>query len=517
MPAQAHRTAFLRCRRNNYHTARLVRRYLNRHDVDVFFENQKFTEAYDEAFLHAQMATRAHYIFIATPGALRRAQTHPDDWLKQELLAAHHANRSLILLAFANVDMQAVYSCLTGDLRPLRDAPLITLDLDDLSTSLANLKSALLKPVDVTLKRLPCMYHAEAKKREAFNEAQPYPTRDEVAAEFLLEQAFVVYDSADWPQAETLFSGVIATDPDSGVAYHLRGAIRAARQKYTDAEADFTSAIRLQPNHADPVCSRAQNRLFGLQDLDGALDDFNRALQIFPGYWEALTGRAAANLYRGDFTAAHKDAQNALDLNPEHSEARYYRGLARHYLGNLDDALDDYIAAGPGLGDYVDLYRNRGLLRLQREEYARALTDLDYTIELDTADADARMYRGMARHGLGRLDEALADYRSLWEDDARAAAALNNSGEVALEQERFEQARELFTRAQAQHSDWDAPAAGLALALFALDRRDEAAQSWTDLINKDDRHRHLNWLRSSYNWRPPLIDLARQLTEALDH
>jgi uncharacterized protein (TIGR02996 family) len=125
------------------------------------------------------------------------------------------------------------------------------------------------------------------------------------------------------------------------------------------------------------------------EKLEKARIEFAEALQISPNDAEArfLSGRVAERL--GNPRAAASMYQGAVDVNPEHVQAR--ANLARLYLfaGTPDMALE---LIKPGLDkhpDDPDLLTVRAGVRSQRQDSAGALADAEHAVRIDPANEGA--------------------------------------------------------------------------------------------------------------------------------
>ena len=65
-------------------------------------------------------------------------------------------------------------------------------------------------------------------------------------------------------------------------------------------------------------------------DLDGALADENKAVEIDPNIAEAYYNRGFIKRAKGDLDGALADETKAIELNPSFAQAHYNRGLVRH-------------------------------------------------------------------------------------------------------------------------------------------------------------------------------------------
>src|SRR5438477_630609 len=70
-------------------------------------------------------------------------------------------------------------------------------------------------------------------------------------------------------------------------------------------------------------------------DFDGAIPDFNRAIELDPKFAMAFSNRAGAKSGRGDLEGAIADCTRALELKPNNPSAYQNRAVARMHKGDL--------------------------------------------------------------------------------------------------------------------------------------------------------------------------------------
>ncbi|MFO8021961.1 MAG: tetratricopeptide repeat protein, partial [Perlabentimonas sp.] len=68
---------------------------------------------------------------------------------------------------------------------------------------------------------------------------------------------------------------------------------------------------------------------FKSEDLMGALNDLNKAIELDPDFPEAYNIRGNLKCALGDFKGALKDFDKAIALNPDEGIIYYNRGLLR--------------------------------------------------------------------------------------------------------------------------------------------------------------------------------------------
>jgi tetratricopeptide (TPR) repeat protein len=131
------------------------------------------------------------------------------------------------------------------------------------------------------------------------------------------------------------------------------------------ALADLNRAIELDSGLAPIYANRGQlvkayaNRgasYLRKGDVDGALADFDRAIELQPQAPEALAGRAQANLKKGLAAKALPDVEQALSLDPNDPFAHDTRAHVLAALGRRKEAIAEYrkaLAIEPDLQESV--------------------------------------------------------------------------------------------------------------------------------------------------------------------
>jgi tetratricopeptide (TPR) repeat protein len=139
-------------------------------------------------------------------------------------------------------------------------------------------------------------------------------------------------------------------------------------------------------------------------DLEGALRELDRAVEVSPGSAAAWFNRGLARRALKDCRAAVKDFARALELRPDFFNALYQRGNCRQALGSSQLAIEDYsrAAALPGRIDArflayfgrADAYRRLGRLEEADADYTQVIAMRTDTTALRSR-AWVRFYRGL--------------------------------------------------------------------------------------------------------------------------
>ena len=210
-------------------------------------------------------------------------------------------------------------------------------------------------------------------------------------------------------------------------AYNNRGYFEDAAGNGEAAMADYTAAIRLDPDNADPFENRAV--LYANQgDTDHAIADYTAAIEIDGQRSTAFANRGLAWATKGEPDKALADFNEAIRLAPDVASFYYDRGYSYQDISDLDAAIADFSEAVRLDPKLSDAFVSRGLAYADKLDPDRAIADYDAALRLKPADANALFDRGNAWADKGDYARAVADYSATLAIDRRDAFALKSRG-----------------------------------------------------------------------------------------
>src|SRR5262245_52337501 len=166
-----------------------------------------------------------------------------------------------------------------------------------------------------------------------------------VAAENAARDAGAALARGNLDQAVALYSEALQdkTLPNERRAILLsdRGVAYARLQNPKEAIEDFNRAIQLFPEYA-AIYNNRGNVLLGIGAVREALKDFDRALMLAPGYAAAYSNRAGAELKQGEIALATADYSKAIALVPVNPAAFTGRGRAHLASRRPGAAIQDF-------------------------------------------------------------------------------------------------------------------------------------------------------------------------------
>jgi tetratricopeptide (TPR) repeat protein len=220
--------------------------------------------------------------------------------------------------------------------------------------------------------------------------------------------------------------GLIQADPGTphtSWSYTIRGNQRLDREEFDRAIADYTEAIRLDPENAHARLNRGI-ALVRKEQYAEAIPDLDQAICMEPGL--------------------------AKDYNSLLADAYVHRGADRQQLGRDEQAVADYTEALRINPDNVYAYVNRGLIYFHQRDDERAIADFTSVLRREPARIDVLVWRGHAHLFRKRWDDALHDFNEavrLKPDNASAyylrGFARESKGEKAAAEADFRQAQQI--------------------------------------------------------------------------
>jgi tetratricopeptide (TPR) repeat protein len=264
--------------------------------------------------------------------------------------------------------------------------------------------------------------------------ARPRRALGIAAALLLLGLAgLTVRQSQIWRDSDALWSAAIRIDPDVYYTWHNRGRAKAGIGNLDGAIADFTRAIELRSGFPDPWRERGRTwAKKGRADLAAA--DLDVALHLEPQRADVAFELGMAESRSGKPREAIRHFSRALELRPDFPEALLQRARLFAISGDLKAAaadLDEALQRRPSFA----LHFERATVRAVGGNMEGAIADFTEAIRLKPDEPDAYARRGVARLERGDRKGATEDFLKALEL-APAAWPARRFVEQSLEQAR---------------------------------------------------------------------------------
>jgi tetratricopeptide (TPR) repeat protein len=240
---------------------------------------------------------------------------------------------------------------------------------------------------------------------------------------------------------------------------------RAQAQRDARAQVHFNTALGLKRRGLD----------------DSALAEFGMALEFNPRLTEAYMGMG--DIYRGwgSLQLADQRYRQAVELEPDLFDARYYLALTRQLMGRFDEAVTAYQHALILRPNDLRTHLNLASAYLQDGQPEQALTHARRAIELDRSSQPAWINLAANYALLRRFDDAVNAYRTAAELGQMNDRVLLGLAEAHLQLGNFQRAANVL-RALSQRVDDPAAQERLGYALFRLRRFEEALVAYNQAL-----------------------------------
>jgi tetratricopeptide (TPR) repeat protein len=226
---------------------------------------------------------------------------------------------------------------------------------------------------------------------------------------------------------------------DRAVAYGRLGQTRLAIE-------DFNRAAQLFPEYAALYNNRG-NTLLAAGQMREAIKDFDRAILLTPGYAVAYHNRAGAFMRLGQTADAIRDYTKAIELMP--ASAAPLSGRGRAFLAEARPyaAMRDFSRALLSDVRFSAAYRARAEAKIEVERFEDAAEDLSRAIAYEPGNAEIFVLRGQAYLASSNAASAIKDFSRAIELSPRSVEAHQGRGLAHAKAEAFEEAEADLARA----------------------------------------------------------------------
>lgn len=190
-----------------------------------------------------------------------------------------------------------------------------------------------------------------------------------------------------------------AKDEEKANLHFARGTLYNTVVNLNSAMEDFNKAIELAPDHIPALLNRAYTRYKTVETIKAleAETPVNQTLQI-----GVTTVQPGANIQSEekrilDYDLIIDDLERILSIEPDFEFAHYNLGIIQAVMRNFDGAIEHFSAAIDANPDMAEAWFNRGLTNIFMENDSVGTLDLSKAGELGIFKA----YNVIKRYGMG--------------------------------------------------------------------------------------------------------------------
>ena len=224
-----------------------------------------------------------------------------------------------------------------------------------------------------------------------------------------------------------------------GRAHYNLGVIQQSQGKLDEAAAAYQRALQLKPGFVE-----ALNDLGNVFKLQGKLEEagacYQQVLRWKPDYAAAHCNLGVVLHDLGQLDHAVACCQRALQLQPDYATAHYNLATLLKDQGKLDESEACYRRALQLQPDYALAHYNLGIVCQSLGKLHDAMACYQRELQLQPNLPEAHNNLGNVYHELGQLDAAQVCYRRALQQQPGYALAYNNLGNILRDQGKVDSA-----------------------------------------------------------------------------
>jgi putative PEP-CTERM system TPR-repeat lipoprotein len=279
------------------------------------------------------------------------------------------------------------------------------------------------------------------------------------------------------PKAEAALADALRAKPDHPAALLLQARVLANRGDAEQAGRIVDAVLAKAPGDAEAVRSKGE-LLLRANDLDGALAQFRKALEIDAGDVSAHAAVMNLLLRRADLDGAAKQLASLQQVRPRHLQTIFYDAriaLARGDTKAGEERLQVLLKGAP---DNREVLYMAGAFALQKGELLAAEQHLGKLVQIEPGSIDARQMLARVYLRSGEPAKVLETLAPVLESPSPTAEALSMAGSASLVSGDAKTAEGYLARAAKLRPD---DAAGKTALVVARAMQGDAERGMADL------------------------------------
>jgi tetratricopeptide (TPR) repeat protein len=232
----------------------------------------------------------------------------------------------------------------------------------------------------------------------------------------ILFSAISFVKSKSYQDEDSYIDATIKYNGRTEVAYLQRGFYKQQLNDNYGALDDYNKAIDVDSSYATAYNNRAVIK-YNMKDYSNSILDCNKAITLDNKYASAYQNRANCFFMQGKYNNALADFSLAIKYNQhnknDNSMSFYRRGMSYFALKDYPKASSDFNSCIANDVNFSQVYLDKGNLLLNIAKYKEALLCFDTAIKLDSQFYDAYYLRAATRLYLGNIEDAKKDCQKI--------------------------------------------------------------------------------------------------------
>ncbi len=238
---------------------------------------------------------------------------------------------------------------------------------------------------------------------------------------------------------------------------------------------EFDKAIECDGNYGEPHVNLAS--IYQMKgDFETALKHYARAMDIGEGHPEMFHNLGILHLTQQNNDTAAECFRQALELKPYYSSAHKHLGKVYQLQGKRDEALKSYESALAGDQPDDEAHYLKGTLHIEAGNFTSALESFE---KINRNYLDTEFQLGCAHYGLARYNQARGCFQKSYEKEPSNLVYTHNYAQTLLNCKDYAQALPLFEKCLKSTQPGELPYLPLHIAKcqFYVGQKDEAAKA----------------------------------------
>lgn len=212
-------------------------------------------------------------------------------------------------------------------------------------------------------------------------------------------------------EAIASYQAALKLEPLSAQAHNNLGNVLKDVERYAEAITHYQTAIEVDPRHLAAWFNMG-NACWSLGRLAEAGQCFEKSLELMPRLFEAMRCRAIVAIEMGQPATAEPLLRELAEARGEDAEIHTLLGGCLLGLGSTEEAIDSFDRAIELDENQLQPWFGLGCARTELGEFAAAIGDFSRGLAVDPQHAESHHNLARCLFELGRLDEALIQFRA---------------------------------------------------------------------------------------------------------
>ena len=194
--------------------------------------------------------------------------------------------------------------------------------------------------------------------------------------------------SRDWRDEFTLWSKIIAREPNSYKAHSSLGILLIKRGQEEEGISELQTSLSMNPSYPD-----AHNNMGTLYEQKGMYDDaakeYRCALRLNPNLSEAHYNLGNTYLKTSNYDKAVAEYRLYISIRGDHPTVLYNLGVAYMKQGMLAESAAAFQKSLQGNPGNADVHNNLGVLFTRKGQFSNAIREFKEALKYNPAHPDA--------------------------------------------------------------------------------------------------------------------------------